>query len=770
VKQVAFGKYTLHHRIARGGMAELFLARFAGRSGGDQLVVIKLVSSRYAEDLSFTSMFQDEVRIAATLNHPNIGQVLDVGEVAGNHFLAMEYIHGKDLRTLAGRCLTYGSPVPTFMAARIGAEICAGLHHAHEVCGAGGEALHIVHRDVSLSNIMVSYEGQVKLIDFGIAKAANRSTLTLPGTIKGKARYLSPEQIMGQPIDRRSDIFTLATSLWEVTVGQHLFDGKMEAHIYEAIAKGRVRRPSSLVADYPPELERILLKALSTRPEDRYVDARQMQGELDRFITDKGLRITREELARFMQEVFGDELSAWQIARARGANLLEHLMTLAEPEEHRHDLDDVLSLEDEKITHPDSEVKHHPAVAPTGSPTKEEMHTPQGPRKTILYGAHPDSPVGPVPEPAPRIEPVQPSPQPAPRAEPPDSALHHRVSASKPLAITPDGIVKVLSSDPLTQSSPRRDDDRRPTVIADASMGPILPHDTRVDADLAFPLAKTFAPTVDTPQVAPYESTAQNPKPIKIADGPPPDPTLDPIIGRDRLELEQKREQHLQQKKTKVPTGDWSHQATSKGHKRAGTHPFFSFFREVARTITPDSELDEEFLYPKRTRLVGLLGAGALVVVLGVTLFFLLRTRPVTHSEDKESKTRATAAVPVPAPQAAGVELLSEPTGATVYDAVTGHELGKTPLQLAVSTAKKVEIRLDGYKSAIVVLQSSSPQQKITLQREAIPALSPAHRTSPSRGKKKGERGISKNAHRSSVRKKFEPQEDHDSLLNPFKK
>jgi len=318
-------------------MAELFLARFSEREAVQRAVVVKLISSTYAEDKAFITMFEDEVRIAATLNHPNIVKVFEVGEVAGSHFLAMEHIFGRDLRTIVSRCLRRGGPVPIPVAVGIGASICAALQHAHTALAPDGTPLNIVHRDVSLSNIMVSYEGQVKLVDFGIAKAANRTALTLPGTIKGKARYLSPEQALGKEVDGRSDIYTLSTTLWEATVGNHLFDQALDVHVYEAVAKGWVKPPSEVVPDYPPELERILLKGLATDVDQRYTTAQQMQRDLEAYASKERFSLSSNEMSRFMHDLFEEDVSLWQHAQLSGRHLLDFLVERAAQEDHQGD-------------------------------------------------------------------------------------------------------------------------------------------------------------------------------------------------------------------------------------------------------------------------------------------------------------------------------------------------------------------------------------------------------------------------------------------------
>jgi serine/threonine protein kinase len=391
VKQVTFGNYILLHRLARGGMADLFLARDirAAQPQAAEPVVIKLVSSNYAEDPSFLALFEDEVRIAASLDHSNIGRVTDVGQVSGQYYLAMEFLHGKDLRDITVQCRKQGYTVPPAITVAMAIRICAALQYAHQAQTTDGSPLHIVHRDVSPSNIMLTFGGQVKLLDFGIAKAVGRVAKTQPGTIRGKVRYLSPEQVEGKPIDRRSDLFTLGISLWEATVGYHLFSGSKPVEIYYTIVKNEIRRPSSVIPDYPPELERILLKALAQDVKKRYATAHLLQLDLEAYAKTAGFNCSDAALASFIQQLFGKDFQAWEQAHSRGTSMLEYLQMVAlELGTHENDLDDVLASGDRMITRPDSrpaEPKRTETPSPKEPPERKEMPSPKEARaKTVL--------------------------------------------------------------------------------------------------------------------------------------------------------------------------------------------------------------------------------------------------------------------------------------------------------------------------------------------------------------------------------------------------
>ncbi|MFZ4735056.1 MAG: protein kinase domain-containing protein [Bradymonadia bacterium] len=303
-----FGKYTLLRRIAVGGMAEIFLARQAGVGGFEKDVVVKRLLPSHAESVDFVQMFLDEARIAANLTHPNIAQIYDLGEQDDQHYIAMEYVHGVDLRRLCSQGIAEGNYLPIQHALRIMVEVCDALAYAHARTGKDGAPLGIVHRDVSPTNILVTFEGGVKLVDFGIAKASNKLGVTKTGQIKGKYGYMSPEQVRGGEIDARSDIFAVGINLYEITLGRRLFRGDSEVDTLAAIENARVPSPRSISPDYPERLERIVLKALARDPEDRYPLVRALQMELEDFLTDSAMRSTPGMLSDYTRRLFHDQL------------------------------------------------------------------------------------------------------------------------------------------------------------------------------------------------------------------------------------------------------------------------------------------------------------------------------------------------------------------------------------------------------------------------------------------------------------------------------
>jgi serine/threonine protein kinase len=303
VPGVKLGRYELLRNLAVGGMAELFVARASGLEGFEKLVVLKRILPQLATNADFIKMFLDEARIAALLHHPNIAQVYDFGRAGESYFFTMEYVPGKDLREILRAAKRRGG-IPLEHALGIILGVAAGLHYAHERVGIDGEPLGIVHRDVSPANVLVTRDGGVKLVDFGVAKARSRQTETRAGTLKGKIAYMSPEQCKGEEVDRRSDVFALGILLYELSTGTRLFKGDNEFAILREIATQDVPPPSSRTADYPPELEAIVLRALKREPAERYPTAEELQVELEAFVTRHRLVVSPVGLRRFLAELF----------------------------------------------------------------------------------------------------------------------------------------------------------------------------------------------------------------------------------------------------------------------------------------------------------------------------------------------------------------------------------------------------------------------------------------------------------------------------------
>lgn len=298
------GNYELLRRLGQGGMAEVHLARAAGMEGFQKLVVLKRILPHLAADPEFVRMFLAEGRLAAFLDHPNIVHIFDIGTASSDYYLAMEFVYGENLRTILRAARTRGEPVPIEHAVTIGIGVALGLHDAHEAVGFDGTPLHLVHRDVSPTNILVSYDGAVKVADFGIAKVAARTDVTQAGVRKGKVPFMSPEQCLAAPLDRRSDVFSLGIVLYEATTMQRLFDGDNEFVIMNQIMNGMVPPPSTRRPGYPMALERIVMKALARDRHNRYASTAEVAADLEQFAFEHKLRATQASLGAYMHQVF----------------------------------------------------------------------------------------------------------------------------------------------------------------------------------------------------------------------------------------------------------------------------------------------------------------------------------------------------------------------------------------------------------------------------------------------------------------------------------
>jgi serine/threonine protein kinase len=305
------GKYRLVRRLAVGGMAEIFLAMTESIEGFEKLVVIKRILPQFSGDPGFRRMFLDEARLAATLEHPNVVNVHDIGEWDGSYFFTMEYVHGQSLGRVMRVSASQGQPVPLEHTLAVMVGTCAGLHHAHDKHGHDGVALGIVHRDVSPPNILITYDGGVKLVDFGIAKASSVTEYTAVGTLKGKIPYMSPEQCRAERLDRRSDIFALGVVLYELTVGRRPFQAEHELGLLNLIASTIAPLPSTVVPGYPPQLERIVMNALAPHPDHRYATARAFQLDLEDFARDYRVPISTAKLAQYMERLFDEDARRW---------------------------------------------------------------------------------------------------------------------------------------------------------------------------------------------------------------------------------------------------------------------------------------------------------------------------------------------------------------------------------------------------------------------------------------------------------------------------
>ena len=327
-----FGNYEVLERIAAGGMAELSKARLSGAEGFQKIVAIKKILPHLADNDEFIAMFADEAKLAAQLNHPNIVHIFDLGKIeSGGYFIAMEYVEGRDLRAILQSGKEVGTPLPPPLAVYVASKIAAALDYAHRRRDAEGHDLNIVHRDVSPPNILISYEGDIKLCDFGIAKAASKASQTQSGALKGKVQYMSPEQAWGRPLDRRSDIFSLGCVLFEMLTEQKLFRGDTDLSVLEKVRAAEVVAPSTINPEVPRSLDAVVLKALARESDDRYANASDMLRDLEAVLYAYSPAPGSADLAIYLHRLQAEEAAVAE-SRAREAS---RSATAPQPERKR---------------------------------------------------------------------------------------------------------------------------------------------------------------------------------------------------------------------------------------------------------------------------------------------------------------------------------------------------------------------------------------------------------------------------------------------------
>lgn len=302
------GRYRVVDDIGVGGMATVHLGRMDGAGGFQKWVAIKRIHPHLVENEQIIKMFLDEARIAASISHPNVAQVFDLGSHEDTHWIAMEYLHGEPLREVLRHIMEVGPALDPPLAARIIGDAAEGLHAAHELRGKDGRPLNLVHRDVTPHNLFLTYDGVVKVVDFGIAKVTGRLSTTQAGTLKGKIAYMAPEQIRGRDIDRRTDIFALGVVLWELTTGRRLFRMDSDLETVERVQACVVPPPSSMCSDYPVELESIVMRALRKNRDERYQTARDFSRALQQYLMQAGQFVGPEEISAYVQNLFGDRI------------------------------------------------------------------------------------------------------------------------------------------------------------------------------------------------------------------------------------------------------------------------------------------------------------------------------------------------------------------------------------------------------------------------------------------------------------------------------
>src|ERR1051325_103187 len=296
--------------LASGGMADVMLGRSDGIEGFERHVVLKRIRPELARDQRFIRMFLDEARVAATLHHQNVVQVHDIGDAAVEYFIAMEYVHGEDVRAILSNAARHRTHVPLGHAISIVSAASAGLHYAHERRGSDKQPLNIVHRDVSPSNILVGYDGSIKVVDFGVATASMRQE-TRSGSLKGKLSYMSPEQCRGTPVDRRSDVYALGVVLYELATTTRMIKGENDYLVMEQIVHGKISSPQLRRPSLPNELTELIMRALATDRDRRFTPADDLRVALDQFASSAGLTASSSAIASYMRQQFGQRPEPW---------------------------------------------------------------------------------------------------------------------------------------------------------------------------------------------------------------------------------------------------------------------------------------------------------------------------------------------------------------------------------------------------------------------------------------------------------------------------
>lgn len=377
-----FGNYTLHQLIARGGMAEIYRATMPGIGGFEKTVAIKKILPHLAENEEFITMLKDEANILVSINDSNIAQVYDLGLIEDTYFISMEYVHGLDLSHVLKGLQKRGAQIPLEHALYISSCMCAGLHAAHTNTDRQGNPLHIVHRDVSPHNVLISFAGDVKLIDFGVAKAALKESHTQMGVIKGKLLYMAPEQAMAKSLDGRADLFAVGLCMYKMLTNELPFSGDNEFQIYNNILSKEIIPPRELNPDIPQEVNQVVMTLLQRDPDKRYQDGFSAKQDLRRALHNISPGYTVSRLGRFIEDNFSEVVRRRQQA----------LQDSSGPSEVSPQTPSALSVGTGQLLADSSGQPARPAPPLPGDPTREQVRAPSSPPKT------------PAPTPAPRLQ------------------------------------------------------------------------------------------------------------------------------------------------------------------------------------------------------------------------------------------------------------------------------------------------------------------------------------------------------------------------------
>jgi tetratricopeptide (TPR) repeat protein len=304
---VRFGKYALLEKIATGGMAELYRAVIVGHRGFEKLIAIKRILPHLTDQPELVNAFIEEAKLAALLQHPNIVQIYDFGCIEGAYFLAMEHLFGRDLHSILAQSREKGMPFGLEHGLYVVSKICEGMDYAHRLRDLQSNPLHLIHRDINPANVLVTYDGEVKILDFGIAKAAGKNSKTREGLIKGKLAYMSPEQASGKPIDHRSDLYSTGVILYEILTGKAMFPGE-DLEVLIAVQDARFEPPEKIKPDLPPKVCEILHRALHKDPDLRYQSGAEMLADLEECIHTSVFGLTIRTMAQYMKALFQEEI------------------------------------------------------------------------------------------------------------------------------------------------------------------------------------------------------------------------------------------------------------------------------------------------------------------------------------------------------------------------------------------------------------------------------------------------------------------------------
>ncbi len=477
------GRYRVVDEIGIGGMASVHLARMDGPGGFQRWAAIKKIHSHLIEDDSFIQMFLDEAQVAARISHPNVAQVFDLGKTEDTYWIAMEYLHGEPLREVMRRTEEVGTAMPPEIACKVIADAAEGLHAAHDLTGKNGEQLNLVHRDVTPHNLFVTYDGITKVLDFGIAKFSSRAAHTKAGTLKGKLAYMSPEQVHGEQLDRRTDVFALGVVLWELTTGRRLFRMESDLDTLAKVQECDVPRPSALIRGYPIDLEKIVMKALAKNRNDRFKTAKELSRSLQQLLMRRGLFIASDEVAQYVGALFQDRMRKrdehlkWASEVTQTVNIDGSPPTSAVPK----------AVPERESSDVQRNAKPLPAAGAPAAPRAVDVGS--GRSSNAGYGQ-------PMPAAAPRPQ----TSAPKPAAAPPQAQIIHDVHPADADGPT----IQADVDEPQPESGPGEEP---PTMMAPAG---------RPAASPASPPVAPKAP------LAPLTSSAKAPSPPRPATSPPP--------------------------------------------------------------------------------------------------------------------------------------------------------------------------------------------------------------------------------------------------------